>query len=106
MSPQNEQHQHPGGDVPHRHVEGDELGTHGTGDSGSRGAATRQDDDRTLQLREEERRARKELVETGRVQIGKEVVEEKKTLEVPVTREEVSVERHAVERRPSDTPIG
>jgi uncharacterized protein (TIGR02271 family) len=60
----------------------------------------------TLQLREEELQARKQEVETGRVRLGKEVVEEQKTLEVPVSREELTIERHAVERRPADTPIG
>ncbi len=77
-------------------VRGDERSTRGL------------DDDRegTVQLREEELRARKEGREVGQVGIRKEVVEEEKTLEVPVTREEVFVERHAVERRPSDAPIG
>jgi uncharacterized protein (TIGR02271 family) len=59
----------------------------------------------TLRLREEELRARKTPVETGRVQVGKEVVEEQKSFEVPVSREEVTVERHPVERRRSDEPI-
>jgi hypothetical protein len=45
--------------------------------------------EQTLQLREEHLGARKTSVETGQVTLGKEVVEEKKTLEVPVTREEV-----------------
>lgn len=58
-----------------------------------------------MQLREEELVANKQKVETGQVQIGKEVVTEQRTLEVPVTREEVTVERHAVDRRPSDRPI-
>ena len=43
-------------------------------------------------------------VESGEVTLGKEVVEERKTLQVPVTREEVYVERHAVDR-PADRPI-
>ena len=59
----------------------------------------------TMRLREEELQARKTPVETGRVQLGKEVVEEQRTMEVPVTREEVYVERHPVERQPADTPI-
>jgi len=58
-----------------------------------------------MQLREEELQARKTPVETGRVSLGKEVVEEQRTLEVPVSREEVTIERHPVERRPSDRPI-
>ena len=59
----------------------------------------------TLRLREEELQAHKTSVETGRVQLGKEVVEEQRTMEVPVTREEVTIERHPVDRRPSDKPI-
>jgi uncharacterized protein (TIGR02271 family) len=58
----------------------------------------------TVQLREEELRTRKESVETGQVSLGKQVVEEQKSLEVPVTREEVYVERRAVDR-PADRPI-
>ena len=59
----------------------------------------------TMQLREEELVANKHRVETGQVQVGKEVVSEQRTLEVPVTRQEVTIERHPVERRPSDSPI-
>jgi uncharacterized protein (TIGR02271 family) len=40
------------------------------------------------------------------VEIKKDVVTEQRTVDVPVTREEVYVERHPVERRPSDRPIG
>jgi uncharacterized protein (TIGR02271 family) len=60
--------------------------------------------EQTVQLREEHLEATKTAVETGQVTLGKEVVEEKKTLEVPVTREEAFVERRPVER-PSDRPI-
>src|SRR5215216_4064680 len=60
---------------------------------------------RGLRLREEELVARKHSVETGRVRLGKEIVSEERTLEVPLTREEVTIERHPVERRPSDKPI-
>ncbi|MBA2450032.1 MAG: YsnF/AvaK domain-containing protein, partial [Chloroflexi bacterium] len=56
--------------------------------------------------REEELVARKERVQAGEVKIYKEIVAEEKTLDVPVTREEVFVERHAVAHRPSDRPIG
>jgi uncharacterized protein (TIGR02271 family) len=59
-----------------------------------------------LQLREEELKARTTPVETGRVNVGKEVVEEQRSMEVPVSREEVYVDRQPVERRPTDTPIG
>ena len=49
--------------------------------------------DRSLQLRGEMLRAVKERVQTGEVRLRKEVVTEHKTLDVPVTREEVVVER-------------
>jgi uncharacterized protein (TIGR02271 family) len=102
MAPNKDKHEHPGGDVPHRHNEGDELAAHDTAAS----RTTRDDTERTLQLREEELQARKQTLETGKVRIGKEVVSEEKTLEVPVTREEVTVERHPVERRPAEGAIG
>jgi uncharacterized protein (TIGR02271 family) len=59
----------------------------------------------TMQLREEELVANKQRVQTGQVEVGKDVVREQRTLEVPVTREEVTIERHPVDRRPSDAPI-
>jgi uncharacterized protein (TIGR02271 family) len=59
-----------------------------------------------VQLREEELRARKEPVEAGEVGVRKEVVEEQRTMEVPVTREEVTVQRRPTERRPADQPVG
>jgi uncharacterized protein (TIGR02271 family) len=59
----------------------------------------------TVQLREEELAARKRAVEAGRVSVGTDVVEKQQTFQVPVTREEVSIERRPVERRPSDEPI-
>jgi uncharacterized protein (TIGR02271 family) len=102
MASNKDKHEHPGGDVPHRHSEGDELAVHES--TGAR--TTRDDAQQTLELREEELQARKETVETGKVRIGKEVVSEQRTLEVPVTREEVTIERHPVERRPAEGAIG
>ena len=67
--------------------------------------ARQEESDTTIQLREEELTARTKPVETGRVSLGTEVVEEQQNLEIPVTREEVIVDRHPVDRRPSDTPI-
>jgi len=81
----------------------DSMGWDQRPDERTRTAGTTEGD--TLRLREEELQARKTSVETGRVHLGKEVVEEQRTLEVPVTREEVTIERHAVDRRPSDQPI-
>ncbi len=78
------------------------LGQHAEHDEST---ARREESGATVQLREEELAARKQAVEAGRVSLGTEVVEEQRTLEVPVTREEVTIERHAVDRRPSDEPI-
>jgi len=70
-------------------------------------ASTRDANDReTLQLREEELQARKTSVETGQVTLGKDVVEQQRTVEVPVTREEVYVDRRPVNRPAADQPIG
>lgn len=61
--------------------------------------------EREIPLREEELRARKQPIE-GEVDIRKEVVSEQKTIDVPVTREEVVVEQRPVEPRPASQPIG
>jgi uncharacterized protein (TIGR02271 family) len=95
----NEQHEHPGSETPHRHDEKDEMTTHGA--SHQVGGS-----EQTMHLREEELSARKDTVETGRVSIDKEVVSEQRTMDVPVSRDEVLIERHPVNRTPSDEPIG
>jgi uncharacterized protein (TIGR02271 family) len=82
-----------------RHI----LGQHAPHDGRD---ARREETDAVLELREESLTARKQQVEAGRVSLGTEVVEEEQTLDVPVTREEVTVERRPVDRRPSDEPIG
>jgi uncharacterized protein (TIGR02271 family) len=64
------------------------------------------EDAQRVQLREEELRASKQTVQTGDVSIRKEVVTEQQTLDVPVTREEVVIERRPASGQPSDTPIG
>jgi uncharacterized protein (TIGR02271 family) len=58
----------------------------------------RMEDQRTVQLREEQLRANKDLREAGEVEVRKEVVAEQQTIDVPVTREEVVIERHPVDR--------
>lgn len=52
-------------------------------------------DKQTVQVHEEELEARAVAREAGEVRLTKDVVEETKTIEVPVRREEVRVERHA-----------
>lgn len=60
-----------------------------------------------IQLKEEQLYVTKERVQAGEVEIHKEVVSEEKTINVPVKREEVYIERHPVSGAvPSATPIG
>jgi uncharacterized protein (TIGR02271 family) len=55
--------------------------------------------DRTFQLREERLKVEKTPVEAGEVRVGKRVVTEHKTIDVPVEREQVIVERHPASGR-------
>ena len=60
-----------------------------------------------IELREEELRAEKRQVEAGEVRLRKEVVTEKKAIDVPVMREEVVVEKRSVGgRRPAEGKVG
>ena len=62
---------------------------------------------RSLRLREERLNVSKERVQAGEVGLHKEVVSEQQTINVPVTHEEVVIERHAVtDGRIDNTPIG
>lgn len=82
--------------------------------SGTTGYATRTgqtDYDTTgeqkVQLREEQLTANKQQVQAGEVGIHKNVVSEEKSINVPVSREEVYIERTPASGTvPSDTPIG
>lgn len=60
--------------------------------------------DVSVPVREEELIAKKQQGEAGRVHISKDVVEEPQSIEVPVTHEEVTVER--VPRQGSNQPVG
>jgi len=62
-------------------------------------------EEKAMQLQEEKLEARKRPVKTGEVKLRKEVVTEHKTLDVPVTREEVVIERRPASgrRASSDT---
>jgi uncharacterized protein (TIGR02271 family) len=91
---------------------GADLGSLGRGTAASKmstgaGAAERglntSDEAERVELREEELRATKERVQAGEVRLRKEVVNEERTIEVPVTREEVVIERRPVEGREGAT---
>ena len=60
----------------------------------------------SMQLREEQLQATKERVQAGEVRLHKDVIEEQRNIDVPVTHEEVYVERHAVNPQVSNAPIG
>jgi uncharacterized protein (TIGR02271 family) len=63
------------------------------------------EDEQRIKLHEEELRARKQTVETGEAVLHKDVVVEQKSIDVPVTHEEVYVERRPGSGLPSDQPI-
>jgi uncharacterized protein (TIGR02271 family) len=59
----------------------------------------------SMRLREEELDIHKDQVKTGEVVLHKEVVEEQKTVDVPVGHEQVVIKRTTLEHSPSDEPI-
>jgi uncharacterized protein (TIGR02271 family) len=59
----------------------------------------------TLQLKKEELDINKNKVETGEVILSKEVVEEQQSVNVPVTHEEVIIERKQLNNQPTDSQI-
>lgn len=59
-----------------------------------------------VRLREEQLQASKQSVETGSVGLHKDVVSEQQSVDVPVTHEEVYIERRPGTGQPSDAPIG
>lgn len=69
------------------------------GRSAAAAAVATTNGEQKVELKEEELRATKQQVKKGEVRVRKEVVTEHKTLEVPVTREEVVVERRPVRGR-------
>jgi uncharacterized protein (TIGR02271 family) len=60
---------------------------------------------REIELRAEQLQPKTRWEQVGEVNIGKNVVSEQKTIDVPVTREEVVIERHPASGQVSNTPI-
>jgi uncharacterized protein (TIGR02271 family) len=60
----------------------------------------------TLEAREEEVRVRKRPVQTGEAEVYKEVRTENRSIDVPVQKEELVIERHSLNRQPASGPIG
>ena len=63
-------------------------------------------DEKTIQLREEQLNIDKERVQAGEVVVNKEVHEDQKTINVPVEHEEVTVEHRSVSGRDADMNAG
>jgi uncharacterized protein (TIGR02271 family) len=59
----------------------------------------------TMKLRQEEMDVSKYEVPTGEVTLHKDVIAEEQTVEVPVTHEQVVIEKRAL-HEPSDVPVG
>ncbi len=64
------------------------------------------DEDRTMRLHEERLDISKSRETTGEVNLRKEVVEEQKTINVPVSREEVVIEKKVIHDDAAGEPIG
>ncbi len=63
-------------------------------------------DEQRMKLREEQLNVQKQPVETGEARLRKDVVSEQQSVDVPVTHEEVYIERRPGSGQTSDTPIG
>ncbi len=96
------------------------YGGYGASGRGSSGTATQQpmtdattqqsmtgtEGEQRIHLREEQLQAYKQPVETGSVGLHKEVVSEQQSVDVPVTHEEVYIERRPGTGQPTDAPVG
>ncbi|WP_291579248.1 YsnF/AvaK domain-containing protein [Clostridium sp. UBA6640] len=65
----------------------------------------RSKDEGRLTLHKEELDISKSNVPKGEVELSKEIIQEQKTVDVPVTHEEVVIERRSIDSEASDTPI-
>ncbi|WP_150265489.1 YsnF/AvaK domain-containing protein [Paenibacillus tepidiphilus] len=74
--------------------------------AGLGGPLNESEEERKLRLREEQLDVSKNRVQTGEVNVRKEIVEEQKTINVPVSHEEIVVERRPVNNDTSASPIG
>lgn len=61
---------------------------------------------RTIEAREEEVRVRKRPVEIGEAEVYKEVRTENRSIDVPVKKEELVIERHSLGRQQASGPVG
>ncbi len=76
-----------------------------TRDEGEKVNKNESSEERKLRLRKEELDVAKNRVDIGKVEFGKEIIEEQQIINVPIVHEEVVVERRSI-NEPSDSPIG
>ncbi|HDK7137856.1 TPA: YsnF/AvaK domain-containing protein [Clostridium botulinum] len=81
------------------------FGNYDDNDNGNHSDDKKRKDEGRLTLHKEELDINKNLVHKGEVELGKEIIEEQKTVDVPVTHEEVVIERRALDNEASDTHI-
>ncbi len=62
-------------------------------------------DEKSMKLRKEELDIAKNRVDIGKVEVGKEIIEERQTIHVPVSHDEVIIERRTI-NEPSERSIG
>ena len=62
-------------------------------------------DEKSVKLRKEELDIAKNRVDIGKVEVGKEIIEEQQTIHVPVSHDEVIIERRTI-NEPSEQPVG
>lgn len=74
--------------------------------TGARETATNAEEESSLHLHEEQLQVYKRSVQTGEVRLGKEVVTEQKTINVPVTHEEIYIEHRPPSGQATETSIG
>ncbi|MBU3180384.1 YsnF/AvaK domain-containing protein [Clostridium psychrophilum] len=73
--------------------------------NGDKNIKEKTDDSAKLSLRKEELDINKNRVQKGDVEISKEILEEQKRVDVPVSCEEVVIERRSLNNEASDSPI-
>jgi uncharacterized protein (TIGR02271 family) len=82
------------------------VARYGAVDTGAAAVAGREVGQERLELLEEELDVQKRQVKAGEVRVRKEVVTESRQVEVPVSREELVIERRPAGGRKVDTPVG
>ncbi len=75
-------------------------------EAAGRETATNAEEESSLHLHEEQLQVHKRPVQTGKVRLGKEIVTEQKTINVPVTREEMVIEHRPPSGQDTETSIG